>query len=99
MSRRIGHSGNCRGCLYFTKPLIVCKEEGAIVHQRPSDASAELVAHEWRDGTCIQIKGVSRIVSSISFEFEYRPMRVIGSGLCFSLDAYAPIPSLLLTLR
>src|SRR5580704_11399486 len=46
MSKRIWHSSNCRGCLYFAKPLVVGKEEGAITLQRPSDSSAELIADE-----------------------------------------------------
>ena len=46
MGEGIGNRGNCRGCLYFAKPLIVDKEERAITLQRPSDSSAELIADE-----------------------------------------------------
>jgi hypothetical protein len=49
MGERIGYRGNCRGCLYFAKPLIVDKEERAITLQRPSDSGAELIADELRD--------------------------------------------------
>src|SRR5262249_25141763 len=42
MSKRIGYRGNCCGCLHLTKPLVVCKKECSIVHQRPSGAGAEL---------------------------------------------------------
>jgi hypothetical protein len=61
MGKRIRHSGNRYGCLYFTKPLIVRKEEGAIMHQRSSYSRAELVAHKRRDRTGTQIKVVPRI--------------------------------------
>ena len=49
MGEGIGYRGNCRGCLYFAKPLIVGKEERAITLQRPSDSGAELIADERRD--------------------------------------------------
>src|SRR5215467_6064749 len=32
MGSRIGHSGNCRGCLYFSEPIIICIKKGAIMY-------------------------------------------------------------------
>ena len=58
MREGIGYRGNCRGCLYFAKALIVGKEERAITLQWPSDSSAELIADEWRDRTGAQIEVV-----------------------------------------
>src|SRR4029077_5381459 len=95
MGKRIGHRGNCCGCLYFTKPLIVCKEEGAIVYQRPSEARAELIAHEWRDGTSTKIKVVLCIERSISVEFVQRSVEVITSWLCYRLDDGPTTPAVL----
>jgi hypothetical protein len=56
MGKGIRYCGNCRGCLYFPKPLIVGKEERVITLQWPSDTSTELIADEWRDRTGAQIE-------------------------------------------
>ena len=49
MGKGVGHRGDCRGCLYFAKSLIVDKEERAITLQWPADSGAELIADERRD--------------------------------------------------
>src|SRR4029453_15354553 len=97
MGRRIGHRGNCCRCLYLTKPLIVCKEEAGIMHQRPSKRSAELVSYEWRDGAATQVKVVPRAERSIPVEFEQRPMEMITSGLGYRLDDATTSPAVLRT--
>src|SRR5262247_4081291 len=79
MSKRIGHRGNCCGCLHLTKPLVVYKEESSIVHQGPSDARAELVAHERWDRTVTQIEVVPGIEGGVSVEFKQRSMEVVTS--------------------
>src|SRR5580700_4790370 len=58
MGEGIGYRGNCRGCLYFVKPLIVDKEERVITLQWPSDSRTELIADEWRDRAVAQIEVV-----------------------------------------
>src|SRR5271165_673356 len=58
MRQGIRHRGNCRGCLYFAKPLIIGKKEGAITPQRPSDSGAELIADERWDPTVAEIEVV-----------------------------------------
>ncbi len=73
MGKRIGYRGNCRGCLHFTVPLIVCKKEGAGMRQRPSDSSAELVAHERWYWCSAQIKVVLGIERGIPVKFEIDP--------------------------
>ena len=52
MGEGIGYRGNCRGCLYFAKPLIVDKEERAITLQWPSDSGAELIADKLAGSDC-----------------------------------------------
>src|SRR5262249_40360049 len=56
MGKRIRHGGNRCGCLYLAKPLIVRKEEGAVMRQGPSESSTELVAHKRRYRGATQIK-------------------------------------------
>src|SRR5580658_3825131 len=58
MGEGVGRRGNCRGCLYFAKPLIVDKEERAIALQWPSDSGAELIADECWDRSVAQIEVV-----------------------------------------
>src|SRR5215472_9145669 len=79
MSKRIGHRSNCRGCPHFTEPLIVYKKEGAVMRQRPSDSSSELVAHKCRNRGPAQIKVVPGVERSISMQFEQRSMEMIRS--------------------
>src|SRR5262249_46212186 len=97
MSKRIGRRGNCCGCLHLTKPLVVCKEEGSIVRQRPSDAGAELIAHEWWDRTATKIKVVLGIECGVSVQFKQRSMEVVTSGLGYCLDDATAIPAILRT--
>jgi hypothetical protein len=70
MGKGVRHGGNCREGLYFTKTFIVCKEKGSIMHQRPSDGSAELVAHEWQYRAASQIKVVFGIERGIAMRFK-----------------------------
>ena len=56
MGERIWHGSDCRGCLYFAKPLIVDKEKRAITLQRPTHPGTELIADELRDRTGAQIE-------------------------------------------
>src|SRR5271166_5362450 len=63
MGKGIGYCGNCRGCLYFAKPLIVDKEESAITRQRPSDSGTELIADERGDRIGAQIEVVLGVES------------------------------------
>jgi hypothetical protein len=70
MGKRVGRRGNCCGRLRFTKSLVVRKEEGAIVRQRPSDSGTELVAHEWWDRAATQIKVVPGIERGIPVKLE-----------------------------
>ena len=58
MGEGIGYRGNCRGCLYLAKSLIVGEEERVITLQWPSDSSTELIADERRDRTGAQIEVV-----------------------------------------
>src|SRR5262249_20319319 len=99
MGKRIGRRGNCRGCSYFTKSLVVCKEEGMIVRQRPSDSSPELIAHKRRYRSITQIKVVPGIERGISVKLEQRSMRVITSRLGYRLDDATTIPAVLRTER
>ena len=79
MGKRIGHRGNRRGCLHLAKPLIVCKEEGAIVRQRPPDRGTELVADECRYRGVTQIEVVPGVEYGISVKLEQRSMKMIAS--------------------
>src|ERR1700733_79797 len=58
MGEGIGYRGDCRGCLYFTKSLIVNKKERVITLQRPTHSGAELIADELRDRIAAQIEVV-----------------------------------------
>src|SRR5215472_5640028 len=93
MSKRVRHCGNCRGCLHFPKPLVVCEEKGAIVHQRSSDVRTELVAHEWWNRTATQIKVVLRIERCIAVEFGQRSMEAVGPRLGDQVDDASAIPT------
>src|SRR5262249_34896513 len=44
VGKRVRHCGDCRGCLYFPKPLIVREKKGATTKQRPAHSGTELVA-------------------------------------------------------
>src|SRR6185295_4560204 len=66
MGKRIGYCRNGCGRLHLTESLVAGKKEGSIMHQRPSDGGAELVAYECWRGTATQIKVVLRIERSIS---------------------------------
>src|SRR5580698_9766240 len=56
MGEGIRYRGNCRGCLYFAKPLVVDKEERVITLQWPSDSGTELIADERGGRTGAQVK-------------------------------------------
>src|SRR5580698_5976371 len=79
MGKSIGYRSNRSRRLYFTKPLIVCEEESAIVYQRSSDACTELITHERRDGLAAQVKVVLRVEGSVSVQFKQRSMKAVAS--------------------
>src|SRR5215475_10585519 len=81
MCKRIGHRGDCRRCLYFTKPLIVREKKGATTHQRPANSSTELVADKRGNWNAAQIEVVFRVEGGVSMEFKQRTVEVIASGL------------------
>src|SRR5580693_6096071 len=75
----IGYRGDCRGCLYLAKSLIVDKKERAITLQWSSHSSAELIANEWWDRIGGQIEVVLGIERRIPMQF---PQRSVKFGYC-----------------
>ena len=96
MGKRIGHSRNCSRGSYLTKPLVVCKEETTIMHQRPSDAAPNWFRTNGGMGAT-QIKVVPGIDRGISMKLVQRSMEVITSGLGYHLNDAAAIPAVLRT--
>src|SRR5580698_4830849 len=93
MRESIGYRGNCRGRLYFAKPLIVDKEERAITLQRTSDSSAELIADEWRDRAVAQIEVVLSVERRIPMQFPQRSVKLVTARLRDHIDDRPAMPA------
>src|SRR5580658_5990201 len=79
MGEGIGYRGNCRGCLYFTKSLIIGKEESSITLQWPSDSGAELIADKLRDWIGAQIEVVLSVERGTPIRLPQRPVKLVTS--------------------
>src|SRR5262245_20389103 len=95
MGKRVGHGGDGCGCLHFTEPVVICKNERAVVHKWPADSSAELVADKGGDRCAAQVKVVPGIEGSVPVDFEQRSVEIIASRFGRRLDDAASIPSVL----
>src|SRR5580704_4202947 len=77
--KRIRYRGNCRGCPYFAKSLIIGKEESSITLQWPSDSGAELIADKLRDWMGAQIEVVLSVERGTPIRLPQRPVKLVTS--------------------
>src|SRR5579872_3429381 len=95
MGEGVGYRGNCRGRLYFAKPLIVYKEERMIALERPSNSGAELVPNELRDRTFAQIEIVLSIERRIPMQLPQGSVNLVTARLGDHLDNCATMSPVL----
>src|SRR5579862_3911872 len=95
MGEGVGYRGNCRGRLYFAKPLIVYKEERMIALERPANAGAELVPNELRDRTFAQIEIVLSIEQRIPMQLPQGSVNLVTARLGDHPDNCATVSAIL----
>lgn len=72
--------GNCCGCLYLAKALIVGEEEHAIALQWPSERGAELIADKWWDWIGGQIEVDLGVYRRIAVQFRQGSVKLVTAG-------------------
>ena len=94
MGKRIRHRGDCCGCVYFPKSLIVRVKKGATTYQRTANSSTELVADKRRNWSSTQVELVFGIECGIPMDFKQSAVEVVTSRLGRHLDDTATVSAI-----